>query len=247
MSIYNSSMKRRLVALMRYPVALMLLPTFVKSLYCPFPLPWILCHICQIPFCPFKFIRQGMLISIIVSTTIAGRAFCSWICPMGSIQDIIGHVLRARITWRVFKSSLILITRLLLLVVTILLVVYLLVSPVLIEPIELLVLLAQSISSKRIYIFAAILLLSVLIFRPWCLICPLGFILGNFNKVCLVRFTINKESCSKCHTCTRVCKVGLKPTEVHISSDCIKCLDCSLSCPLGLFKPTVRVNLPSRE
>ena len=244
---YYRKMKRRIYILVRYPVALALIPAFISSLYCPFPIPWVLCHICEVPYCSFKYIRRWLLLSIIISTAIFGRIFCSWICPLGSLQDILGHAIRVKYFWKGFRSKPLLAIRLVLLIISIIVITYLLLSPVLIEPVELLIRSIEFLSDKRIYLLLIILLLSALIFRPWCLVCPLGSLLGVFNRVCLIKFTIDKRACNECHLCTKICKTGLKLRELHSSCDCIKCLDCNISCTSRAFKPTVRYFQSSEE
>ncbi len=68
--------------------------------------------------------------------------------------------------------------------------------------------------------------------RPFCrVICPLGAMLGLFNRFSLYRLAIDDSKCEGCGRCKRVC-----PVDIHIFQDpnspqCIRCLECKKACP----------------
>ncbi len=70
--------------------------------------------------------------------------------------------------------------------------------------------------------------------RPFCrTTCPLGAILGLFNKVSLYRMTVEDDKCLRCDACKKVCPVEIKIYEHPDSPDCIRCLECKKACAFG--------------
>ena len=63
--------------------------------------------------------------------------------------------------------------------------------------------------------------------------CPLGAILGFFNRASLFRMTVDPDKCAECKECDRACPVRIKIREAPNSADCIRCLHCVEACPRG--------------
>ena len=84
----------------------------------------------------------------------------------------------------------------------------------------------------KLGVLAAILLLSVKVFRPFCqYLCPLGAIYGLFNRFSLVQIHWDRERCVSCMACEKACPVGLAPEEISRSPECIRCGKCVEVCP----------------
>lgn len=67
--------------------------------------------------------------------------------------------------------------------------------------------------------------------RPFCrTVCPLGAILGLFNRVSVLRLSIDTGGCTACGKCVAICPVDLDPRETPNSPECIRCLKCAKSC-----------------
>jgi polyferredoxin len=83
-----------------------------------------------------------------------------------------------------------------------------------------------------------------LIGRVWCrYICPLGGILGLFNRVSLLKLKVDRNKCTDCRDCLEVCPTRIdKLQDVGDSSDCIRCGKCIDACPAGAIRiaPSVR-------
>ena len=63
--------------------------------------------------------------------------------------------------------------------------------------------------------------------RPFCrTVCPLGAVLGLFNRFSLIRLEIDPENCRKCHSCARGCPVDLCVGENPNATTCVRCLNC---------------------
>lgn len=74
----------------------------------------------------------------------------------------------------------------------------------------------------------------VLIRRPFCrAVCPLGAILGLFNKASLFRMAVDDEKCTRCDQCLKDCPVGIRIYESPGTPDCVRCLKCVSSCKFG--------------
>jgi polyferredoxin len=72
---------------------------------------------------------------------------------------------------------------------------------------------------------------SVFVFRLFCrLLCPLGALYALFNKVALVKMRCDKEKCTDCGRCAKVCLVGINPVENVNSGECVRCRGCAGSC-----------------
>lgn len=68
--------------------------------------------------------------------------------------------------------------------------------------------------------------------RAFCrYVCPLGLILGFFNKISLFQISLDKSKCVSCSLCKQSCPMGLDPRFQINSIECIKCGDCVRVCP----------------
>ena len=91
---------------------------------------------------------------------------------------------------------------------------------------------AGAITWLKISILAATVILSIMIYRPFCkYICPLGAIYALFNKISLYRFSIDEEKCTDCGVCAKVCKMGVDVHKTPNHTECIRCGDCKAACP----------------
>jgi ferredoxin-type protein NapH len=67
--------------------------------------------------------------------------------------------------------------------------------------------------------------------RPFCrTICPLGAILGLFNKVSFLRLKVDGSKCKACGDCSKACPVDIDVPARPNSPDCIRCLKCVKAC-----------------
>ncbi len=70
---------------------------------------------------------------------------------------------------------------------------------------------------------------SIFIYRFFCrFFCPLGAILGFFNKFAFIGVCFDKEKCTDCGLCVRTCKMDVR----HVGDrECIHCGACIKVCP----------------
>ncbi len=102
--------------------------------------------------------------------------------------------------------------------------------------------LGQYITSLNLFILIVVTVAAFFFRRSWCRICPLGGLIGLFNRfppfkwISGVRLDKDEEKCTKCGMCKRVCPTQV--TEVYemkggdvTTSQCILCLRCVEMCP----------------
>lgn len=88
--------------------------------------------------------------------------------------------------------------------------------------------------SWKMVILLAVILFSMMIFRPFCrYLCPLGAFYGLFNGISVYRYRVDSDKCTKCGLCTGACKMDITPFETPNSAECIRCGDCVKACPHG--------------
>ncbi|HNY00868.1 MAG TPA: 4Fe-4S binding protein [Oscillospiraceae bacterium] len=88
--------------------------------------------------------------------------------------------------------------------------------------------------SWKMAILIAILVLSVLLYRPFCkYLCPLGAAYGLLNKCSFYRMSVDKSRCTRCGACERSCKMGVEVLKNINSTECIRCGACKNACPTG--------------
>ncbi|MCL2694760.1 MAG: 4Fe-4S binding protein [Clostridiales bacterium] len=89
----------------------------------------------------------------------------------------------------------------------------------------------------KVGILIAVLLLSLLLYRPFCkYLCPLGAVYGLCNPFSLYRLRVNREQCVGCGVCKTVCRMGVDPIKTPNSPECIRCGACAQSCPKGALR-----------
>ena len=186
-----------------------------------------------------------------------GRFVCGWLCPFGLVQDLLykipgvkkrknlpGH---RRLIWLKYAVLLFLVILLPLLARDELLNVsdpwfckYLCPSGTLMGGWTLLTLnpslrsAAGALFTWKSFILAALLIMSVKVYRPFCkYLCPLGAFYGFFNKIALFRYAVDAEHCTRCGACARVCPMGVKLPQQPNSAECIRCGRCLKACPTG--------------
>lgn len=93
---------------------------------------------------------------------------------------------------------------------------------------------------------AATLVGMVVVARFWCrYLCPMGALLGLFNRVSLFGLRLEAGRCLDCGRCSQACPMGLDPQHQINATDCIKCGECAAAC--GAEALSVGFHLPGKE
>jgi polyferredoxin len=80
-----------------------------------------------------------------------------------------------------------------------------------------------------------LMLLSVVIKNFWCrFLCPYGALLGVASLLSPLKITRNRSTCIDCELCTKACPSGINVHEKSrvLSDECMSCLACVEACPV---------------
>jgi polyferredoxin len=234
----------------------LLIPFFQSAYVCPYTIPWVVCSECEVYYCLFNPrnspLRDYLAIGIFASGLGFGRAFCSWLCPYGVLQENLMMITKR--TGFPFLNERIRMIRFIVFIVTLLLV-WLLVFPILVSrqmvpdylmdilaPFYMLTFPIIAVLTQNFVIIWVIrmlavfgfLILAIYVGRAWCSICPLGYLLGFFNRISMLKLEGNKDILKKnpaiSKTCKSVCQAKINPTKDTDKVECIRCLNCYYTC-----------------
>ncbi len=213
-------------------------------LRCPFGIPFVSCMNCPLTECRGTWLQAWFLGLLSIVSLTLGRAFCGWVCPMGLVEDALGKLPKLRLErTRWFPKVDPWLKQLKW--VSLAVVVYLVFAlnypegrphPYVVrattvfnlESVRLATDLGAGFYAVRIVVLLVALVLGVVILRGWCrYLCPLGALLGLFNKVAFWHPKRHESACTHCQRYPREC---LQHTEVG-TTDCIVCGDCTQGCP----------------
>ena len=86
-------------------------------------------------------------------------------------------------------------------------------------------------------ILGMIVLLSVVIYRPFCkYLCPLGAFYAPFNKVSAVKIQVDADRCVNCGVCANACPMNVDPSKTPNHTECIRCGECIGCCPASALR-----------
>lgn len=189
---------------------------------------------------------------------LAKRAFCSWLCPVGTISELL-----AALSFRIFGRKLSL-PRFIdlplrslkyLLLGFFVYVVFFQMGPAAVADfldspynrvadVKMLYFFEQ-IEPFGLKVLVALTTLSVVIPYSWCrYLCPYGALLGATSLFSPLKVTRHAPSCIDCHLCTKACPSHLPVARLaRVRSDeCFGCLSCVAACPVPR---ALRVETPS--
>ena len=191
------------------------------------------------------------LVVLVALTLLVGRVYCSVICPLGLMQDVISWISgsrkkkKSRFSYSSEKRWL----RYGILVVFVaLLIAGLVPIAALIAPYSSYGRMVRSVVSPSlspVAIVAAVSFVVVAILawiggRTYCnTVCPVGTVLGFFSRFALFRPMIDTSKCNNCKLCSKKCKASCIDAKNHRIdySRCVACMDCIDTCKQGAITP----------
>lgn len=193
----------------------------------------------------------GMFIflAIVLMSLIIGKSFCSWLCPIGFISELIGDfgekIFKKKIILPKFldfplRSLKYLMLGFLFYSVFFLMSVFavkaFLDSPYnQVSDVKMYYFFAD-ISQFALIVIAVLFILSIPIRNFWCrYLCPYGALLGILNFFSPTRIKRNPVSCIDCGLCNKACPSFIKVDKVKtvLSDECTSCFNCIDVCPVA--------------
>ena len=191
-----------------------------------------------------------------------GRFVCGWMCPFGFVQDLLGRIPFPFKRKNMPGHNRLVRLKYIVLIVMVLLLPalvkdatglgepwfceYICPSGTLLAGLPMLALnpaLRESVGfmfAWKFSILAAVLLLAVMYYRPFCkYLCPLGAFYSVFNPVSLYRFSIDTDKCVSCGSCQRACGMDIRVWEHPNDLECIRCGRCRAVCPKGAITTSI--------
>ena len=216
---------------------------------------------------PFHPAAMAIVLTSIITTLLFGKIFCSYVCPVGSLLDLLISTREKLIPLKSLKKVGEKITSLkyyplidgLLRAPKFLVAGWFLYTMAQFPPQVMVRIMESSNAQADISLFkwwlelfrgehplaatilTAIGLFSAVIPRFWCrYLCPLGAFYGVFNLFSLTRIRRDRCTCKGCGSCDG-CSMGLKPSKMaeFNNTECTACLECGEKCPSGSISPTV--------
>lgn len=81
-------------------------------------------------------------------------------------------------------------------------------------------------------ILLGVVVLSVFFYRPFCKwLCPLGAFYGLCNRSSVYHLQVDRDKCTACGACARVCKMDVEVIRSPNHAECIRCGNCTTVCP----------------
>ena len=181
------------------------------------------------------FVPPPMIVmaGIMILFTVAGnKVFCGWICPLGSVQEVIYNLSRLIKKFKIpfFITNA---TRFSFIAVFLIFAYGFRINIYnLFNPFELF---HWQLHRYILIVLSMVLLASLWYYRPYCqFICPAGLITWIFEQLSLFKIWKNQEKCTRCNKCLKEspCTAIDGIIQDHtVTPDCFACGKCIESCP----------------
>ncbi len=190
----------------------------------------------------------SIFLGVLGVSLLAGRAFCGWLCPIGTLQDFLTTISRRLFGNKKLKlagkqislpykisprNDAWLRSLKYLVLVVILLASTFAIYPPLREICPARALLSFQLTTPLLWsVLITFVITSLANRRFWCkYLCPLGAVLAPLNKIAPLRLVLNKNSCTSCQRCDAACPMDIPDLTNNLrSAECIECLECQETC-----------------
>lgn len=187
-----------------------------------------------------------MLVAFLSISLLYRKAFCSWICPVGTISEWLWQTGRSWFRFTLTPPRWLDIPLRGLKYILLALFLYVVITmPVpdiraflgspygLVADVKMLDFFRHM--GRATAIFLAVLVVTSLVVKnAWCrFLCPYGALMGLVALVSPTRITRNAEACIDCAKCAKACPAGL-PVDTLLSihsAECTSCMSCVAACP----------------
>ncbi len=200
-----------------------------------------------------------MLGTLLLFGILFGRMICGFLCPFGFVQELLYKLPLPKIKKNRFTKLLSGLKYLILAVFVVMIPIiqavpgfckYICPAGSLSAGIPL-VLLDENLKGQigwlfswKMFVLALCLLLCSVCYRAFCrFFCPLGAIYSFFNPISFFGVRVDKEKCTGCNACIKVCKMD---TGCVGDGECIHCGDCIKVCPEDAIRYAGK-KFPKRE
>ncbi len=190
-----------------------------------------------------------ILVAILVISWLFGKSFCSWVCPVGFLSEILGNL-----GSKIFRSKLALprwldyplrSLKYLLLGFFVWAIFFAMSEAALrtfldspynqVADVKMYYFFAE-ISRFALIIIAGLFVLSLVVRNFWCrFLCPYGALVGILSILSPLKIKRNTKSCIECGRCAKACGSHIKVDQLKtvVSDECSTCLACVDSCPVS--------------
>lgn len=187
------------------------------------------------------FVPRIIALAVFLATVvIANKFICSWGCQFGLLQEFLFRINRNRKDRkgiiRQIKVPFVVSNSIRMITFVGLIAGGLLWGFDIIEPVDPFKIFHPSVLLRTgIAFIAAILIMSLFIYRPWChFFCPFGLVSWLFEKLAIFRIKVDYDKCIACMACSKNCPSNVMDTILkkgRIKPDCFSCGTCIESCP----------------
>lgn len=195
-----------------------------------------------------------IFLAIVLVSLVAGKSFCSWLCPVGFISEMVGDfgqkIFRRKIKLPQILDYPLRSLKYLLLFFFVYSIFFTMDAVALklfldspynqLADVKMYYFFAD-ISRFSITVIAILSLASIVIKNFWCrYLCPYGALLGIVSFLSPLRIKRNVDTCIDCDKCNKACPsfINVAKAKTVLSDECTSCMSCVDACPV---KNTLRV------